>query len=351
MSLRKFLSPFEDSVIRENKNNSRRQTLLSLVILSILMVIGIGMFITQSHFNPGVLQKDALLTEPNKDKPSSQFSPHASFVPLPEGIQPLTKTEIFDARNLSDKINGKAELYLSAGFTRLVSQRFRDERATDLWMEAFVYDMGNNQNAFSVFSAQRRQDAESIGLAQYAYRTPNALFLIHGRYYLEIIASNISEQLQQPVKIMAETFIRNTPAKIAVVNETELFPKQELVKNSMVLISSDAFGYDGFDKIYTAQYEFDDHSLMAYLSRRKTPVKAKELVSAYTEFLLAYGGQNIDAQLPIKGARSIEILDTYEIVFSHGSYLAGIREAATIHQAKTLALRLYHRIKEAGNES
>lgn len=338
-------------MIRENKIKSRRQTFLSIVILSILIVIGVGIFITQSHFNPGVLQKDALLPEPNKDKPSSQLSPNASFVPLPEGIQPLTSTEIFDARNLSDKINGKAELYLSAGFTRLVSQRFKDERAADMWMEAFIYDMGNSQNAFSVFSAQRREDAESIGLAQHAYRTPNALFLIHGRYYVEIIASKVSGQVLQPIKMMAETFIRNTPAEAATVNETELFPKQELVKNSMVLISSDAFGYDGFDKIYTAQYEFDDHSLMAYLSHRRTPVEAKELASAYTVFLLAYGGQNIEAKLPIKGARLIEILDTYEIVFSHGSYLAGIREAATINQAKTLAIRLYHRVKEGGNES
>ena len=338
-------------MIRENKNNGRRQTFLSVVILSILMVIGAGIFITQSHFNPGILQQDALLSEPNKDKLSSQLSPNPSFVPLPEGIEPLTSTEIFDTRNLSDKINGKAELYLSAGFNRLVSQRFRDDRATDLWMEAFVYDMGNSQNAFSVFSAQRRQDAESLGLAQYAYRTPNALFLIHGRYYVEIITSKVSGQVLQPVRMMAETFIRNTPSEATAVNEMALFPKQELVKNSMVLISSDAFGYDAFDKIYTAEYEFDDHRLMAYLSHRRTPEQAKELASNYTVFLLAYGGQKIEAQLPIKGARLIEILDTYEIIFSHGSYLAGIREAATIKQAKTLAIRLYHRIKEGGNES
>ena len=338
-------------MIRENKNNSQRQTFLSVVILSILMVIGAGIFITQSHFNPGILQQDALLSEPNKDKLSSQLSPNPSFVPLPEGIEPLTSTEIFDTRNLSDKINGKAELYLSAGFNRLVSQRFRDDRATDLWMEAFVYDMGNSQNAFSVFSAQRRQDAESLGLAQYAYRTPNALFLIHGRYYVEIITSKVSGQVLQPVRMMAETFIRNTPSEATAVNEMALFPKQELVKNSMVLISSDAFGYDGFDKIYTAEYEFDDHRLMAYLSHRRTPEQAKELASNYTVFLLAYGGQKIEAQLPIKGARLIEILDTYEIIFSHGSYLAGIREAATIKQAKTLAIRLYHLIKEGGNES
>jgi hypothetical protein len=347
----KFPSKFEDSVIREINKESRRQTFLSMVILAILMVVGVGIFITQSRFNPGVLQKNAFLPEPNKNRPSSQLSPNASFVPLPEGIQPLTETEIFDARNLSDKINGKAELYLSAGFTRLVIQRFKDERATDLWMEAFVYDMGNSQNAFSVFSAQRRQDAESIGLAQYAYSTPNALFLTHGRYYVEIIASKVSGQVLESVKMMAETFIRNTPAGAATVNETGLFPEKELVKNSIVLISSDAFGYDGFDKIYTAEYKFDDHSLMAYLSHRRTPAEAKELASAYTKFLLAYGGQNIEEKVPVKDARLIRILDAYEIVFSHGSYLAGIREAATVDQAKTLAVRLSHRLKEGGNES
>jgi len=338
-------------VIREIRKKSRRQTFLSLVILSILIIIGMGIFITQSHFNPGVLQKDALLPESIKDKPSSQLSPNASFAPLPDGIQPLTSTEIFDAHNLSDKINGKAELYLSAGFTRLISQRFKDERSTDLWMEAFVYDMGNSQNAFSVFSAQRRKDAESIDLAQYAYRTSNALFLIHGRYYVEIVASKVSGQVLEPVKVMAETFIRNTSAESAAVKETELFPKQKLVKNSIVLISSDAFGYEGYDKIYTAEYEFGGHSLTAYLSHRRTPVEAKELASAYTSFLLAYGGQNIEAQMAIKDARLIKILDTYEIVFSNGSYLAGIREAATIDQAKTLAIQLDHRIKEGGNES
>jgi hypothetical protein len=321
-----------------------------MVVLSILMVIGLGIFITQFRFNPGVLQKNAFLPEPNKNQPSSPLAPNASFVPLPEGVQPLTSTETYDARNLSDKIDGKAELYLSAGFTRLVSQRFRDGREVDLWMEAFVYDMGNSQNAFSVFSAQRREDAENLDLTQHAYRTPNALFLTHGRYYLEIIASKASTQVLQPVKKMAETFINNIPVEVSNVNETELFPKQELVKNSIVLISSNAFGYDGFDKIYTAEYKVDDHRLTAYLSHRKTPEEAKKMASAYTQFLLAYGGQNIEEKLPIKDARLIKILDTFEIVISHDSYLAGIREAATIDGAKMLALELYHRIKEGSNE-
>lgn len=322
------------------------QTVLSLIILSVLMVIGVGIFLAQFHHNPAVLQKNAFLPGPAEDKAISRLSTGKFFKPLPEGISPLTPSETFDRQNLSDKIDGKAELYLSAGFKRLISQRFKDEHKADLWMETFVYDMGTIQNAFSVFSTQRRNDAATLDLAQNAYRTSNALFLTHGRYYLEIIASKASENLPGPVKIMAETFIRNTPSEMATLNESTLFPKESQVNSSVSLIAANAFGYEGFDKIYTAEYQFDGRTLMAYLSRRKTPEKSKEMAAAYTTFLLTFGGKNIETQLPIKGARMIEVLDTYEIVFSHGPYLAGVREAASADQAKMLAERLDHRLKE-----
>jgi hypothetical protein len=46
----------------------------------------------------------------------------------------------------------------------------------------------------------------------------------------------------------------------------------------------------------------------------------------------------------------IHILDTYEIVFSHGPYLAGVREAADQASAQELAIQLFNRIKEASAE-
>lgn len=335
---------------QEKGPRSLRQTVLSMAILSILMVIVAGVFISQFRFNPGLLQKDAFLPGPDKNKPPGELSPSPLFKPLPEGMEPLTSEETFDTGSLSDKINGKAELYLSAGFTSLVSQRFKIKGTDGLWMEAFVYDMGNRENAFSVFSTQRREGAASLELTQNAYRTSNALFLTHGRYYVEIIASKASGELPAPVKMLAGTFMGNTPSEAAALNETALFPREGLVKNSITLIASDAFGYDGFKKIYTAQYRIDDHSLMAYVSRRGTPGEAKEMAASYTAFLLAFGGKNIEAPPPVKDARLLEILGTYEIVISRGRYLAGIREAETIRPAEMLAVRLYHGLKGEGSE-
>ena len=332
-------------------NISRRQTILSMVILSVLLLIGSGIVVTQTRFNPAILQKDALLPAASL---SGQDHPPAAieaFIPLPPDLKPLTAPEMFDAGSLSDKINGKAELYLSAGFTGLVSQRYRDEIVPDRWIEVFVYDMGSGKNAFAVFSAQRRENADSLDIAQYAYRSPNAVFLIHGQYYLEFIASQASSQVLQSMELLAVTFIRNTPTETITITEQDLFPKPDLVAGSIALIAADAFGYEQLDQVYTAEYRLNDEPVMAYLSRRQAPDEARELAVSYANFLLNFGGKMIDQQLTIKNARMIEILDTYEIIFSYGPFLAGVREATTRDQAAKLAIQLFNQIRRVADDS
>jgi hypothetical protein len=90
---------------------------------------------------------------------------------------------------------------------------------------------------------------------------------------------------------------------------------------------------------------------MAYFSRRQTNDDAEKISAAYRNFLVNFGGQVLEIQLPIEDAQLVEILDTYEIIFSYGTYMAGVREAENIEQAKKLVLRLFSRIKEVSDES
>ena len=327
-----------------------KQTILSLIILGILVIISGGVFLAQFNYNPALQQMAPVLAAGDKSPATPPASAAKSLISSPPGQSPLSPPETFDATTLSDKINGKAELYLSAGFVRLHSQRFKDESAGEVWLEIFVYDMQTPQNAFSVFSAQRRDDAQTLDVAQYAYQTPNALFFVHGPFYVEVVASDISETIMQPMVAFAETFIANHPIQTQTIGEKELFPEKGLIQTSISLVSADAFGYERFDQIFTATYKLQDSELMAYYSRRKTPGEAQELASSYRDFLIAFGGKTAESDLAIKTAEMIHILDTYEIVFSHGPYLAGVREAADKQPAQELALQLFNRIKEATRE-
>ncbi len=327
-----------------------QQTLLSLIIMGALIVIFGGVFISQYSFNAAVQQMAPILAAGDKSLSAPSATPKKTLIPSPAGQTPLSPAETFDAATLSDKINGKAELYLSSGFVRLDSQRFEDPAGGDLWMEAFVYDMQSPQNAFSVFSAQRRDDAQTLDVGQYAYQTPNALFFVHGPFYVEIIASDISETINQPMMAFAEAFIAKHPVQAETIGEKELFPADGLIQNSISLVSADAFGYEGFDQIFTAAYTHQGSELMAYYSRRKTPREAEKLATSYREFLTAFGGKSVDFDPGIETAGMIYILDTYEVVFSHGPYLAGVREAADKSSAQELAMQLFNRIKEASRE-
>jgi hypothetical protein len=46
--------------------------------------------------------------------------------------------------------------------------------------------MATPENAFSVFSMQRREGARAIDVVPDAYHTENALFMTQGNFYLEI---------------------------------------------------------------------------------------------------------------------------------------------------------------------
>ena len=337
-------------MISEYRKYSRQQTLSSLAILFMLMIIGTGVFLAQFNYSPSVLKSNSFTPSTANGEDSSLSALTESIIPLPPGLEPLSPPESFNAQTLSDKINGKAELYLSAGFVSLNSQRFKGNNGSDFWVEAYVYDMDKGQNAFSVFSAQRRQGAAPLELTPHAYRTQNALYLVHGRYYIEIIASESSDRVHAPMKLLAENFIGNTAAQTVTIDEQNLFPRQGLVPDSISLISADAFGFDRLDQIYIAEYEINGNQLMAYLSRRQKDRESQDLASAYRNFLITFGGQNLDAPLPIKDAGLIEILETYEVIFSYGPFIAGVREADNKEQAINLAVQLYERLRESAPE-
>ncbi|MGD2269353.1 MAG: hypothetical protein PVI06_03055 [Desulfobacterales bacterium] len=319
----------------------RLESAISLSIMFILIGIATAIFFQQFRYSRAILRGEQAISY----RAASNSQQSKLLARLPLSLTPLSAPEVFEPLNLSDKINGKAGLYLSAGFKRLESQRFIIDGTSDDWMEVFIYDMGSSENAFSVFSAQQREDAEPAGLGKFSYRTPNALYWIHGPYYVEIIGARPSEENTRGMQHFAEAFIQNIKVETKSMAERELFPTKGLEKNNIMLIPTDAFGYEGFDRVYTAGYKIGDAELSAFISQRQTAAQAQQLASNYHQFLMAFGGENRGTNASIENARIVMILDTYEVIFSQGPYVAGVREAAEIAQAIDLALKLKERIE------
>jgi hypothetical protein len=325
---------------------SKTEIYVGYTILIVLLVISGGILLKQSRYEQSILKPGLLQTE-SLSRALPLTSPPLDLIQfIPDGLTALTPPEVFGAENLSDKINGKAELYLSAGFVRLVSQRFAIEDEPTAWMEAFIYDMGSPRGSYAVYSLQKRSDAAELDTGDFAYRTANALYFVHGSYYVEIVASVAQKRMAELILSFGDNFIRKTTAGSEEINEFTLFPTKHLNKASISLSPSDAFGFEQFDSIFTAQYEVGDTELTAFLSRRQSPAEAARLVESYTSFLLEFGGTELKSTLNIPGAKLVEIMDTFELVFSRGSILAGVHGAENRKAAEELALILHQNLAE-----
>ncbi len=345
-----LLNGREAFVIHKENKAGKPEKFISFSILFVLAGIAAFVFVQQFRYSPAIFQGDRLIS-PTADRPAPPLTPGLKILAsFPQNLVPLSPPEVFEPLNLSDKINGKAGLYLTAGFKSLESQRFKIDENSGGWLEVFIYDMENSENAFSVFSSQKRDDAQPADLGQFSYRSQNALYWVHGPYYIEIIASTASEENMGVMKRFAESFIRNVNVETKSIDERDLFPTGGLDQNRIVLIPDNAFGYEKFDRVYIAGYKIGDAELTAFISRRKTPLQAGQLAAAYHRFLLAFGGEDLEPDPLIANAKVVRILDTYEVIFSQGHYVAGVREAEDLAQAVDLALILKKRLNENAPE-
>lgn len=329
--------PPEASVMKTRV--SRTESAVGFVILLALVGVCVWIYERQSRFDPSVLVMIGARQEVTgpRSPVSLAESPFRDFIP--DGLAAMGPPERFGAETLSEKIDGKAELYLSSGFVSLASQRFFKDTDNRLWLEVFVYDMGDAQNAFSVFSSQRREDGEEVGLTRFAYRAGNALFMAHGREYVEIVGSD--EALADEILRIGERLVDARPPVEEELGEVSVFPAEGLDPASITLLSANVFGYEVLDNTYTAAYEQGKWKLMAFVSLRPSPDEARSLASDYVRFLMDNGGTLVESSLSIPGVKVVQLFDTYEVVFSKGLRLAGVHEADDLAAAEALALKLH----------
>lgn len=321
------------------------ETVLGAGILFLLVIIAAGVLLKQSHYDKTQFLPPA--THHASEHPSAIAAATSTFGEV-AGFSPMGAPEYFGPDNLSDKIDGKAELYLERGFVSLSCQRYVDPKSQSRWFETFVFDMGEPRNAFAVYTNQRRADARDSDAAPLAYSTPNALFFSHGKYYVEMLAAETDKAIAQSMAAAAGSFISSHAGKDVQLSAAALLPTEGLHKSSIQLMLRDAFGFEKFDDFISADYNVRGTTTTAFLSVRKGANEATALVHAYHKQLTAeLGGDNVEtSQTIIPNLRMANMLGDFEIVFSRGNVVAGVHAAKVREAGEGLAQLLDRTIQE-----
>lgn len=346
-----------------------RETAASFGVLAALVAVCVWLALAQRHFSPAVTVAASAAASANNSPPAQQAAgrqpagapaPAADFVPpLPPGLHAMNPAESFTAETLSDKIDGKAELYLSAGVVGMRCQRVAvtpraDARgpagAPPAWFEAFAYDMGTPENAFSVYSSQKRTATSEAGIGDYGYIAGNQVCVVHGQYYLEFVGADDSAATRDGALALARAFIAGTLVSrhANMARDEALFPAEGLQPGAIMLMSADVFGFDELTNTYVARYRAGPDMFTLFLSRRADAAEAARLAVAVRRFFVDdCGGHEVAAPDNPTGAVIVDEGGTFDGVFASGAFVAGVHQAPTREAAEQSLRQLGGRLQGA----
>jgi hypothetical protein len=330
--------------------NKRLESAVSILLLVVLFLIALAVLIKQADVDMTRFGLGAAA------QPDSQITPDLAAL-TPDGFKELSSPLVYTAGNLYEKINGKAPLYLDAGFLKLFTQRFVSRTDETLWMELYLFDMATLKNAFSVYSVQKRADVETLAISrmagatmQFAYKTTNALYFVHGRYYVELLGSAESPDLLEAMKNVADSITAGLKVdEEAQISELDLFPTDNLVSGSFKLSLKDTFGFADLTDTFTCRYDLNGQSVTAFISTRSDPKNAQKIAGSYSDFLVendAKPKSTANETIKKTAAKVFDFYDTTEIVFFLGPYVGGVHEAEDQKTAEEVAVMLINRLTD-----
>ncbi len=331
--------------MRLRPGRSKTETVISVLLLILLVLIAAGIFFKQFHYDAARVDMALAVAE----LPVAEaVEPGIDFVSLlPAGFSKMTEAETFERDTLYVKIDGKADLYLQSGFKKLSCLRFVSAEDETLWAELYLYDMGTARNAFAVFSVQKRPNASALTLSRFSYKADNAVFFVSRMYYAEIIAAAESEKLHNAILSVAQNVAKLFPAGPDLLGELKLFPEKNLVANTFKLHLTSTFGFGGLDNTFTAKYTLGDETITAFISQRKNAEQASQLAGNYYRFLIDNGATAKSAVNDNLAGKVLDFYDSIEIILVSGRFMLGVHEAYDQSSAEKLALMLKDNVSEA----
>jgi hypothetical protein len=315
-----------------------QEFIIGIVLITLMIIIAAAVLIKQAKYDLSSYGVAPASGGEKNSVPDGTAEGGIKFEKLiPDGFALLLKSETYGRDNLHEKINGKATMYLESGFVQMTSQRFASSADKNIWLELFIYDMGAYKNAFSVYSQQRRADAVEVPELGKAYSTPNSLYIVLGKYYVEISGSSKSDLLNAAIPDLGRKISAHLKTSGAENSEdVNLFDKKYVVAGSEKQYLKGAFGYSGFSDISAVQYKTGGATAIVFTGTASDNSEAGKISDGYLNFLVENGGE-LKKKDDSTGLKIVNLYGYFEAVTSCGKYIAGIHEAESLADAEKIS--------------
>lgn len=141
------------------------------------------------------------------------------------GWRASDSVETYDRESIFDYINGAGEVYRSYAFQNVTVHRYTKPGAPEIVAE--IFDMGNSDDAYGVFSYTR--ESEEIGIGSAFERRGSVLCFWQDRYYVCVVAYKSSDNAKTAIDSLARAIAERLPRAGSAPRMISLLPEENRV--------------------------------------------------------------------------------------------------------------------------
>jgi hypothetical protein len=227
-----------------------------------------------------------------------------SLLPGPSGWTLIETPASYLPGTLFEYIDGGAENYLSYGFRELVVGNYK-EKAAAATLTVEIYDMGNEVNAFGVYSSERYPESRFLPIGIQGYWEEGSLNFVVGTYYVKLLCFDCGRNSESVLTSIAKEIEKKAGNKGQLPPLFGLFPGEGLVSNSEKFILQNVLGYGFLHHGYLASYRVQGQEFELFIIQGADAQEAQNMMSQYLD------SQRASGQAPRPGPLGFYVRDRY----------------------------------------
>jgi len=243
--------------------------------------------------------------------------------PLPGNPTAQAPPSFYGPDNLYQYMDGGADVYLLYDFQVLLHQDFKSGQAE---LTVDIFDMGNAEDAFGMYAAERAPGYNFLDIGIEAYRNEDILNFLQDRYYIKLAGFGPGSDglLEKIARVLSEriTGTRSFPPLL------EKIPQDHRVKHSEQFTRKDPLGHPFLSPAYVVSYKQGELESKLLISVAKDPAEAKTKLESLAKYFRESGKCEAAPDLGDDAIRASNTFEGHVIAVAQGRYLIVIMNPA-----------------------
>jgi|SRR5271157_1039702 len=236
--------------------------------------------------------------------------------PLPGNPTAQAAASFYGPDNLYQYMDGGADVYLLYDFQVLLHQDFKSGQAE---LTVDIFDMGNSEDAFGMYAAERAPGYSFLDIGVEAYRNEGILNCLQDRYYVKLagFGPGSDDLLEKFARVLSER-IGGTQTFPSLL---EKIPQEHRVKHSEQFTRKDPLGHPFLSPAYVVSYKQGESESKLLVSVAKDPAEAKTRLESLVKYFRESGKCEAAPDLGDGAVQASNTFEGHVIALAQGRYL------------------------------